>query len=114
MSCPLPRLFPAVVLCTFLLPVILASNIKPYASSSSPFESSLKVLQKSINYSFENDSLLRRAMTHPSFSEENNKAIAVVGLNVINTFVAIRSVGKDIDVSSKDLNRLIAQAQGFA
>lgn len=62
-----------------------------------------------ISYTFENIDLLRRAMTHASFSEENNKALSVLGANVIDTVVCLQSLSKDIDTSSKDLNRIIVE-----
>ncbi|KAJ8771853.1 hypothetical protein K2173_027030 [Erythroxylum novogranatense] len=53
--------------------------------------------------------LLRRAMTHSSFSEENNKALSILGSSVIDTSVSLHSLAKDIDMSPKELNRLIAE-----
>lgn len=61
------------------------------------------------SYTFLKIDLLRRAMTHPSFSEENNKALSILGVNVINTFVSMISLRKDIDISPKELNRLISE-----
>ncbi|KAA8542648.1 hypothetical protein F0562_023853 [Nyssa sinensis] len=76
---------------------------------SSPFLAALKTLQEQIDYKFESISLLRRAMTHPSYSEENNRALSVLGASLIETSVALRSLGKDIDISAKDLNRQISE-----
>ncbi|XP_065881279.1 protein NUCLEAR FUSION DEFECTIVE 2 [Euphorbia lathyris] len=106
-----PHFFTLLLFATYL-PLILATIEGEYGSikpSASPFESALQTLQHKINYSFENVGLLRRAMTHPSFSEENNKALSVGGVNVIDAYVAMRSLGKDIDISSKELNRRIAE-----
>lgn len=52
--------------------------------------------------------LLRRAMTHSSFSQENNKALSILGDTVIETLVALSSLTTDIDISAKTLNRRIA------
>lgn len=62
-----------------------------------------------ISYTFEKIDLLRRAMTHASFSEENNRALSILGASVIETAVSFQSLSKDIDISSKDLNRIIAE-----
>ncbi|XP_022767475.1 protein NUCLEAR FUSION DEFECTIVE 2-like isoform X2 [Durio zibethinus] len=76
---------------------------------SSPFSQALETLQKQIGYTFKSISLLRRAMTHASFSEENNKALSVLGTHVIETSASLRSLEKDIDMSSKELNKLISE-----
>ncbi|KDP31125.1 hypothetical protein JCGZ_11501 [Jatropha curcas] len=81
-------------------------RIKP---SSSPFDSALESLQKQINYTFLDVGLLRRAMTHPSFSQENNKVLSILGFNVIETFVSLLFIGEDIDISSKVLNRRLSE-----
>lgn len=52
---------------------------------------------------------LRRAMTHSSFSEENNRALSILGANVIDTSVSMYYLGKDIDISPKDLNSRISE-----
>ncbi|KAL8457729.1 hypothetical protein ACS0TY_035552 [Phlomoides rotata] len=77
---------------------------------STPFSIALTNLQNQINYTFKNIGLLRRAMTHASFSEENNKALSIFGQSVIETYVSLQLLSKDVDTSSKDLNLLIAQA----
>ncbi|XVF09249.1 hypothetical protein REPUB_Repub07fG0075900 [Reevesia pubescens] len=76
---------------------------------SSPFSQALETLQKQIGYNFKNIGLLRRAMTHASFSEENNKALSILGINVIETSASLRSLEKDIDMSSKELNKLLLE-----
>ncbi|XP_022738316.1 protein NUCLEAR FUSION DEFECTIVE 2-like [Durio zibethinus] len=76
---------------------------------SSPFSQALETLQKQIGFTFKSIGLLRRAMTHASFSEENNKALSILGSHVIETSVSLRSLEKDIDLSSKELNKLILE-----
>lgn len=61
------------------------------------------------SYTFQSIGLLRRAMTHGSFSEENNRALSILGANVIETFVSLRLLGTDIDISAKELNRRIEE-----
>ncbi|XP_010499174.1 PREDICTED: protein NUCLEAR FUSION DEFECTIVE 2 isoform X2 [Camelina sativa] len=73
------------------------------------FSSDLATLQAQIGYKFNNTNLLRRAMAHASFSQENNKALSIFGTHIIETSVSLHYLTEDIDVSSKALNRLIAQ-----
>ncbi|KAG4954024.1 hypothetical protein JHK87_039618 [Glycine soja] len=44
-------------------------------------------------------------MTHTSFSKENNKAFIILSANVIETSISFHLLSKDVDVSSKELNR---------
>lgn len=60
------------------------------------------------SYTFKSVVLLRRAVTHASFSEENNKALSILGASVIEASVALKSLAKDVDISPKDLNREIS------
>ncbi|KAL6973267.1 Ribonuclease [Sarracenia purpurea var. burkii] len=76
---------------------------------SSSFSVALETLQRQINYTFESIGLLRRAMTHASFSEENNQALSILGAHVIEASVALRSLVKDVDISSKDLSRQMSE-----
>ncbi|CAN6888106.1 unnamed protein product [Brassica oleracea var. botrytis] len=78
-------------------------------SFSSPFATNLATLQSQIGYNFTNLNLLRRAMTHASFSQENNKALSVFGSHLIETSISLHLLSKDIDTSSKALTRLIAE-----
>ncbi|PRQ17342.1 putative ribonuclease III [Rosa chinensis] len=76
---------------------------------SSPFETALVTLQRQIGYNFQKISLLRRAMTHASFSEENNKALSILGGNIIDTSASLRLLKKNIEISSKEMNRRISE-----
>ncbi|KAM0982482.1 hypothetical protein ACFX2I_015366 [Malus domestica] len=75
---------------------------------SSPFETALETLQVQIGYKYKKIGLLRRAMTHASFSEENNKALSILGANVIETSVSMRSLESNLEISAKELNRRIS------
>ncbi|KAG6386166.1 hypothetical protein SASPL_155057 [Salvia splendens] len=105
----------------FLLITLLSSSAQAFSEEESSLpELSLRVstsfsialanLQNQINYTFKRFGLLRRAMTHSSYSEENNKALSVLGESVIQTSVALQSIRKDVDISAKDLNLAIAEA----
>ncbi|KAK9747932.1 hypothetical protein RND81_02G024700 [Saponaria officinalis] len=84
-------------------------HMKQMMTSFSPFPTSLETLQKQINYTFHRISLLRRAMTHASFSEENNRALSILGTSIIETSISLRYLRNDIDISSKSLNNKIAE-----
>ncbi|ESQ34156.1 hypothetical protein EUTSA_v10008862mg [Eutrema salsugineum] len=77
-------------------------------SISSSFATDLATLQKHIGYEFNNTNLLRRAMTHASFSQENNKALSIFGTHIIETSVSLQFLSKNIDISSKVLAHLIS------
>lgn len=77
--------------------------------SVSPFSIALKNLQNHINYSFDNVQLLVRAMTHASFSEENNKALSILGLSVIEASVTLDLLNRNSDISAKNLNSKISE-----
>ncbi|PWA54434.1 ribonuclease III domain-containing protein [Artemisia annua] len=72
--------------------------------SSSSFSASLETLQKQLNYEFQNVVLLRQAMTHSSYSLENNKEFSILGERLIETTVSLRLSTKDLEISLKDLN----------
>ncbi|KAF5476844.1 hypothetical protein F2P56_003538, partial [Juglans regia] len=106
----------------FVVLAILSFTIVPYFQChaenevnelsfepSSPFSIALEALQKQIGYTFQSNVLLRRAMTHASFSEENNRGLGVLGASVIETSAALRFLGKDIEMSVKNLNQRISE-----
>ncbi|GAA0158490.1 endoribonuclease [Lithospermum erythrorhizon] len=70
--------------------------------------SRLELLVCFVYYTFDDIGLLRRAMTHASYSEENNKVLSILGENVIETSVAMAEILKNIDISTKDLSERIA------
>lgn len=61
------------------------------------------------SYTFKDIGLLRRAMTHSSFSEENNRALGILGSNIIDASISFQALRKNIDISPKDLNRRIVE-----
>nr|XP_043636629.1 protein NUCLEAR FUSION DEFECTIVE 2 [Erigeron canadensis] len=99
------------VLFVIIISAVIFYSSPPVAarSSSSSFSVALETLQKHINYEFQNIGLLRRAMTHSSYSEENNKAFSVLGESIIETTVALRLLVKDVDITAKDLNERISE-----
>ncbi|XP_058114898.1 protein NUCLEAR FUSION DEFECTIVE 2 [Magnolia sinica] len=87
----------------------LSTASGPNPLSSSPFSIALETLEKNIGYEFQSIDLLGRAMTHASYSADNNRALAILGLDVIQTAVSLRSLKENIDISAKDLNSLIVE-----
>nr|DAD30995.1 TPA_asm: hypothetical protein HUJ06_009846 [Nelumbo nucifera] len=73
----------------------------------SRFSNALEALQKQIGYKFKNIEPLRRAVTHPSYSGENYRALAILGMNVIQTSASLRYLQRDIEMSAKELNRRV-------
>ena len=47
----------------------------------------LTVLEERIGYTFKNKELLRRAMTHRSFSAEHNERLEFLGDSVLNCVI---------------------------
>ncbi|KAF3487379.1 hypothetical protein F2Q69_00054155, partial [Brassica cretica] len=84
-------------------------QVKRIESSPSTFATDLATLQTQIGYQLSVINLLRRAMTHASFSQEHNKSLTIFGTHLIETSVSLKSLAKDIDISSKVLTRLIAE-----
>ncbi|CAJ2664390.1 unnamed protein product [Trifolium pratense] len=93
---------------TFTIFAIFLITILPHAHSSSPFSTALETLQKQLGYNFTSVSLLRRAMTHASFSQENNKAFSIVGATIIESTVSFNLISKYIDISAKELNHKLS------
>ncbi len=61
----------------------------------------LTVLEERIGYTFKNKELLRRAMTHRSFSAEHNERLEFLGDSVLNCVIwnALFLKDKHFDVS---------------
>ncbi|XP_055826519.1 protein NUCLEAR FUSION DEFECTIVE 2 [Solanum dulcamara] len=101
------------VIFSVLLAFTLYSSLQAQADPSfstrptSPFSIALETLQNQIQYTFQDVELLRRALTHASYSGENNRALSVLGEKVIEGSVSLQLLSKDIDISPKDLNRVI-------
>ncbi|KAK4362373.1 hypothetical protein RND71_017614 [Anisodus tanguticus] len=102
-------------ICSILLAFALYSSIQAQANPpissrpTSPFSIALETLQNQIQYTFQDAELLRRAMTHASYSGENNRALSVLGEKVIEGSVSLQLLSKNIDMSPKDLNRVFVE-----
>ncbi|KAM0928689.1 hypothetical protein ACQ4PT_002636 [Festuca glaucescens] len=84
------------------------------ALASSPFDAALAALQKQIGYAFQSPDLLRRAMTHASYSRENGRALAVLGLAASQSAAALRALTADRDASPSAVSRATRDAAGEA
>jgi dsRNA-specific ribonuclease len=100
---------PTEFLSIVVLALAMCSPLQVFAHSAEPFSAALETLQNQIEYTFENIGILRRAMTHASFSEENNKALGILGASVIESSIALKSLTNNVDISPKDLNRQISE-----
>uniref|UniRef100_A0A0E0KLP8 RNase III domain-containing protein n=1 Tax=Oryza punctata TaxID=4537 RepID=A0A0E0KLP8_ORYPU len=83
------------LLCLLILVAIPSSRSHALPSSSSPFDAALATLQNQIAYHFHAPDLLRRAMTHASYSRENGRALAVLGLSASQSAAALRALAAD-------------------
>ncbi|XP_009796588.1 protein NUCLEAR FUSION DEFECTIVE 2 [Nicotiana tabacum] len=103
------------VIRSLLLAFVLYSPLQAQANTSvssrptSPFSIALQTLQNQIQYTFQDVELLRRAMTHASYSGENNRALSVLGEKAVEGSVSLQLLRKNIDMSPKDLNQAIAE-----
>lgn len=78
------------------------------ASTSSSFCAALETLQKQIDYNFKSIALLRRAMTHSSYSIDNYRSFSILGLHALEASVSLRSFKVDPDVSAQDLTNRVS------
>ncbi|XP_044361789.1 protein NUCLEAR FUSION DEFECTIVE 2 [Triticum aestivum] len=99
----------AAVLLLLLVPVShpLASGLE-----SSPFDAALAALQGRMGYAFRSPDLLRRAMTHASYSRENGRALAVLGLAAAESAAALRALAADRDAPASAVSRAARDAAG--
>ncbi|KAJ3679078.1 hypothetical protein LUZ60_017089 [Juncus effusus] len=78
--------------------------------SSSSFNAALETLQKQIGYSFKSIDLLKQAMTHPSYSQENNRALSILGLSVSESSIALSLLSNNPDASAASVSSAISAA----
>ncbi|KQK12028.1 hypothetical protein BRADI_1g01120v3 [Brachypodium distachyon] len=84
------------------------------AAASSPFDAALAALEKRIGYGFRSPGLLRRSMTHASYSRENGRALAVLGLACAQSAAALRVLAADRDAAASAVSRGTRDAAGEA
>lgn len=68
----------------------------------------LEALAVTIGYQFRNPELLRRALTHRSYSADHNERLEFLGDSVVNCVIALELFRRFPDVSEGDLSRLRA------
>ena len=66
----------------------------------------LSELENRIGYKFKNESLLKRAMTHRSFSSENNERLEFLGDSVLNCVIGNALFLKDKHFDEGSLSRV--------
>lgn len=69
-----------------------------------PYTSSIEDLQTKIKYQFKDKVLLTKALTHASFSHDNNGALNILGTEIIKAAISFRYVWKNYTISKGDLN----------
>lgn len=74
-----------------------------------PYTSGMEELQSKIKYQFKDKSLLARAMTHASFSHDNNGALNILGSEIIEAAVSFRYLWKNSTISKRDLTSQTAK-----
>ncbi|CAN6291036.1 unnamed protein product [Urochloa humidicola] len=99
-----------ILLCVLLLVASPAHPRATAALSSSPFDAALSKLQARIGYAFRAPDLLRRAMTHASYSRENGRALAVLGLAAAQSAAALGALAADNDAASSAVSRRASEA----
>ncbi|TVU44230.1 hypothetical protein EJB05_03666, partial [Eragrostis curvula] len=87
---------PSLLLC---LLIAAAFPSHPVAAGSG-FDAALARLQSQIGYDFRAPELLRRAMTHASYSRENGRALAVLGLAASQSAAALQALANDHDAAA--------------
>ncbi|KAG9448733.1 hypothetical protein H6P81_008698 [Aristolochia fimbriata] len=92
----------------FLFTLAHGPALRVSGFNTSPFPSSLETLEKQIGYAFKSDDILRRAMTHASYSRDNNRALSLLGLDVVRASVSKHYLIQDIDMSVKNLDRRLS------
>ncbi|KAF3328497.1 Protein NUCLEAR FUSION DEFECTIVE 2 [Carex littledalei] len=112
----MPLLLPlrlALTLLCFLL-VFLDRNQAAYGSaigsSSSSFSAALETLQNQIGYQFKTIDLLKQALTHPSYSQENNRALSILGLSSAESAASLRLLANNADASASSVSSAVAEA----
>ncbi|XP_077223078.1 protein NUCLEAR FUSION DEFECTIVE 2-like [Tasmannia lanceolata] len=104
------------ILSSLLLPTSLpqayGNELNVAKVNDSPFSNALQILQKQIGYDFQTVDLLRRAMTHSSYSRENNRALSILGLDAIQTSISFHYLQRNLDASAKDLSLRISEMSG--
>jgi len=71
--------------------------------------STLSQLEVSIGYTFQSAALFKQALTHRSFSEDNNERLEFLGDSILSYVVAAALYNQFPDLSEGDLSRLRAR-----
>ena len=81
---------------------------KAHLSSSAPTNNSLNGLQQRLQYQFKNVELLKRAVTHRSFSSDHNERLEFLGDSVLGVAIATMLYERLSDLPEGDLSRVRA------
>ncbi|KAJ1703498.1 hypothetical protein LUZ63_003277 [Rhynchospora breviuscula] len=115
MALLLPSRVAIMLLCFFLVSLdryqeACASAIE----SSSSFSAALETLQKQIGYDFKSIDLLKQALTHPSYSQENNRALSILGLSSAEAAASLQLLANNADASASSVSSAVADASSLS
>lgn len=65
-------------------------------------------------YTFKSIDLLKQAMTHPSYSQENNRALSILGLSSAEAAVALRLLANNADASASSISSAVTNASSLS
>ncbi|KAJ3707965.1 hypothetical protein LUZ61_011670 [Rhynchospora tenuis] len=115
MALLLPSRLAITLLCFFIVSLGLYQEVCASAiESSSSFSAALETLQKQIGYDFKSIDLLKQAMTHPSYSQENNRALSILGLSSAEAAASLRLLGNNADASASSVSSAVADASSLS
>uniref|UniRef100_A0A0C9RMJ3 TSA: Wollemia nobilis Ref_Wollemi_Transcript_10739_872 transcribed RNA sequence n=1 Tax=Wollemia nobilis TaxID=56998 RepID=A0A0C9RMJ3_9CONI len=72
-------------------------------------DAAMKALQSKIRYQFKDQMFLIRAMTHASYSFDNNAALSVLGSSVIQSAISLRYILSSSSIGKGDLYSKVAE-----
>ncbi|KAH9304029.1 hypothetical protein KI387_008433 [Taxus chinensis] len=105
--------FPARLLAFSMLLIIYQAHSSVARNTYSAMEvaddAAIKALQTKIRYQFKDRILLMRAVTHASYSIDNNGALSVLGYNIIEAALSLRYVLNNSAIGSGDLHSKVAE-----
>jgi dsRNA-specific ribonuclease len=65
-------------------------------------------------YQFKTIDLLKQALTHPSYSQENNRALSILGLSTAEAAASLRLLANNADASAKAVSSAVANASSLS
>ncbi|GLJ28778.1 hypothetical protein SUGI_0567410 [Cryptomeria japonica] len=82
---------------------------KTHSAMEASDDAAIKALQTKIRYQFKDQTLLILAITHASYSFDNNGALNVLGYNIIQAAISLHYVLNNSAIGSGDLHSKISE-----